>query len=93
MASSTDADEYTREEEIHVWREGDAWVAEDVETGVASQGETRAEALEMLDEAVALHKGEKGRPVTDEDLEELGIDPESVPDEPQEPDAPWFDEE
>lgn len=45
----------------------------------------------MLDEAVALHNGEIGEPVTDEDLEELGIDPEDVPDEPREPDAPWFD--
>jgi predicted RNase H-like HicB family nuclease len=68
------------------------WSAIDEETGVASYGDTRSEALEMLDEAVALHEGEAGEPVTDEDLEELGINPESVPDEPQEPDAPWFDD-
>lgn len=35
-------------------REGDIWVAEDVESGVASQGETRERALANLDEAVAL---------------------------------------
>lgn len=35
-------------------REGDIWVAEDVESGVASQGETREQALANLDEAVAL---------------------------------------
>ncbi len=58
------------------------WTAIDEETDVASQGETREEALENLDEAVALHRGEIGRPVTDEDLRELGIDPEEVPDEP-----------
>jgi predicted RNase H-like HicB family nuclease len=69
------------------------WSAIDEELNVASQGETREEALEMLDEAVALHKGEIGDPVTDEDLRELGIDPESVPDETQVPDAPWFDSE
>jgi predicted RNase H-like HicB family nuclease len=69
------------------------WSAIDEKLNVASQGETREEALEMLDEAVALHKGEAGDPVTDEDLRELGIDPDSVPDEPQEPDAPWFDSE
>jgi predicted RNase H-like HicB family nuclease len=66
-------------------------LAIDEELNVASQGETREEALEMLDEAVALDKGEIGEPVTGEDLRELGIDPESVPDEPQVPDAPWFD--
>lgn len=66
------------------------WSAIDEETGVASCGDTRGEALAMLDEAIALHRGEIGEPVTDEDLRDLGIDPESVPEEPQEPDA-WFD--
>jgi predicted RNase H-like HicB family nuclease len=69
------------------------WSAIDEELNVASQGETREEALEMLDEAVALHKGEIGEPISDDDLRELGIDPESVPDEPEVPDAPWFDSE
>ena len=68
------------------------WTARDEETGAVSQGETREDALDNLDEAVALHKGEIGRPVTDEDLRELGIDPEAVPDEPQVPDVPWFDD-
>lgn len=58
------------------------WSAIDEETGVASQGETRQEALENLDEAVALHKGEIGEPVEDEEafLRDLGIDPEEVDD-------------
>ncbi len=51
------------------------WVATDEATGVASQGKTRQEALENLDEAVALHEGEVGRQPTDEELRELGIDP------------------
>ena len=59
-----------------MWREGNGWVITDVETGVTTQGETREHALEMLDEAVALHKGETGREPTDEELEEVGIDPE-----------------
>lgn len=73
--------------------DGETWVAVDEDTGVASQGETREEALAMLDEAVALHEGEAGEPVTDEGLEEWGIDPDSVPDDVREPDAPWFDQE
>ena len=59
------------------------WVARDEETGVASQGETRQDALDNLDEAVALHKGETGDSVDNweeekEVLEELGIDPDEV---------------
>jgi hypothetical protein len=45
-----------------------------------------------IDEAVALHRGDTGEPVPEDDLRELGIDPETVPDDPQEPDAPWFEE-
>jgi predicted RNase H-like HicB family nuclease len=80
--------------EIRLIEEADGgWSAIDEDLNVASQGETREEALEMLDEAVALHTGEAGEPVTDEDLRELGLDPDAVPDEPREPDAPWFDAE
>ncbi|MFB6295681.1 MAG: type II toxin-antitoxin system HicB family antitoxin [Halobacteriales archaeon] len=68
------------------------WTAKDVDTGAVSQGETREAALDNLDEAVALHKGEIGEPVTDDGLREMGIDPEEVPDEPRVPDSPWFDE-
>ena len=55
------------------------WTAVDRETGVASQGETREAALENLDEAVALHRGE-GEPIEDEEafLRDVGIDPENV---------------
>lgn len=56
---------------------GDLWVARDEETGVASQGETREAALENLDEAVALYRGDIGREPTDEELRELDIDPEA----------------
>ena len=55
---------------------GDLWVARDEDTGVASQGETRQEALANLDEAVALYRGEIGREPTDEELREVGIDPD-----------------
>jgi predicted RNase H-like HicB family nuclease len=68
---------------IILTEEDDWWVAKDDETGVASQGETREEALEMLDEAVALHEGEIGESIDTweeeaELLEDLGIDPEEV---------------
>lgn len=54
--------------------------ARDIETGIASFGETKAEALRMLAEALTLHEG-GGEPVTDEDLEEWGLDPEAKGDE------------
>ena len=55
--------------------ESDLWTAVDIETGVASQGQSRQEALENLDEAVEGYRG-AGRSPTEDELQELGIDPE-----------------
>jgi len=55
--------------------EGDWWVASDDETGVTSQGETRREALDNLDEALEGFHGD-GHPPSEEELREVGIDPE-----------------
>jgi predicted RNase H-like HicB family nuclease len=77
--------------EIRLIENGDGvWTAVDEATGVASQGDTREEALSMLDEAVALHTGAAGEPIDDDEaaLRELGIDPEAIPDEPN--DLPEF---
>ena len=73
--------------------DGEMWVVTDEETGVTTQGKSREHALELLDEAVALHTGEAGEPVTDDDLRGWGIDPETGSDEPEVPDVPWFDED
>jgi len=63
MATSTrEGDDH--EDEIRLWREDGWWVAKDVETGVTTQGTSRAVALENLDEAVALHRGEIGHEPT-----------------------------
>lgn len=72
MASAT-RDE-SPEEGVEFIHEGDGKItARDLETGVASFGETKTEALRMLAEALELHEG-GGEPVTDGDLEEWGID-------------------
>jgi predicted RNase H-like HicB family nuclease len=55
---------------------GERWVARDTETGVTSQGGTRYEALDNLDEALAGYHGDGEEP-TEEDLRALGIDPEN----------------
>jgi len=56
--------------------DGEVWLVRDEETGVATEGETRQQALDMLDDAVAAYNGEAGREPTDEELRERGIDPE-----------------
>lgn len=63
--------------------EGDdgQWSAVDTDSGVASAGETRREALEKLDEAVALHDGSDGAVEGETTLlREFGIDPTDVTD-------------
>lgn len=91
MAKADAGDSDSSRREIRLVEADDGgWSAIDEETGVASQGETRSEALVNLDEAVALHKGEIGEPVTDADLRDLELDPNAVTDELREPDAPWF---
>lgn len=60
---------------ITLTREDDWWVARDTDTGVVTQGRTSHEALENLEEAVAGYRGE-GREPTDDELRELGIDPD-----------------
>jgi predicted RNase H-like HicB family nuclease len=63
-----------------MWREEELWVIRDMETGVTTQGNTREEALEMLDEAVGLHTGAIGEDIEDEEafMAELDIDPAEV---------------
>jgi predicted RNase H-like HicB family nuclease len=83
MASSTQDSNLDREDEIRMWREGDSWVITDVETGVTTQGDTREEALEMLDDAVALHNGKKGESIDTPEqeraaLRDLGVDPDEI---------------
>ncbi len=73
--------EFTYEEELVT--------ATDIETGIASSGETKSEALTMLSEALELHEG-GGEPIEDEEafLREIGIDPAEI-DEDESP-PPWL---
>lgn len=63
--------------------------ARDLETGVASSGESKSEALAMLAEALELHEG-GGEPIEDEDafLAEIGIDPGEIEEDESPP--PWL---
>lgn len=86
MARSADTD---RRGSVELIYEDDLITARDPETGVASCGATKAEALAMLAEALELH-ADGGEPIEDEDafLREIGIDPDEIPDEPN--DLPEF---
>lgn len=77
---STPAADDSREEGVEFIHEDDGLItAVDLETGVASSGETKAEALSMLAEALTLHEG-GGEPIEDEAafFEEIGLDPEEI---------------
>ena len=83
MASSRAEGDDGPRQEIRLVSSGKLWVATDIESGVASQGETRVEALENLDEALALHRSETSdsidsREAEREVLRELGIDPDEI---------------
>lgn len=52
------------------------WTARDHEHGVSAQGGTRDGALSNLDTVVDALEGEAGRPPSDEELREAGIDPD-----------------
>ena len=57
--------------------ENDGYSIVDPGTGVASQGETRDEALRMLAEAIEVHAG-KSEITSEEIYDELGIDPAEI---------------
>lgn len=74
----------TRDEEtngvVFVQEEDGSVTAKDLETGLARGGDTRADALSQLAEVLVLHEG-GGEPITDDDFEEMGLDPEDAGDE------------
>lgn len=52
------------------------WTAEDIDTGLVAEAETREEALTTLDDVVEAAAGEGGHEPTDEELEALEVDPD-----------------
>jgi predicted RNase H-like HicB family nuclease len=70
----------------------DLVTAKDIQTGVASSGHSKVEALVMLAEALELHHRDSG-PVTDEEeneiLREIRIDPNEIEEDPSPP--PWLE--
>lgn len=75
--ASTSREEPDEEGVEFVHEDDGSITARDKETGVASFGDTKAEALRMLAEAIELHEG-GGEPVDDDDLREMGLDPDEA---------------
>lgn len=53
------------------------WTAHEETVGLTTQGETRDDALDALDEVLEAVEGDAGRPPTKEELREANIDPEN----------------
>lgn len=60
---------------ITLTEDGEWWIAEDTESGVVSQGRSRTDALDNLDEALDGYHG-AGESPDDAALRESGIDPD-----------------
>jgi uncharacterized protein YwgA len=54
------------------------WTARDPVQQFTALGETQTDAINKLGEVIATAHGDAGEPVTDEDLEEWGINPDNV---------------
>lgn len=54
------------------------WTARDVRVEVTAQGATRTEALEALDAVVGAVAGDGGHVPTDEEIQRLGVEPETA---------------
>ena len=52
------------------------WTAHEETVGLTAQGETRDDTLDALDEVLEAVEGDEGRSPTNDELRELGIDPE-----------------
>lgn len=91
MSTITDS-ERNETVEITYEKNTDLVTAKDIQTGVASCGHSKVEALVMLAEALELHRRDS-RPVTEEEeaeiLREIGIDPNEIEEDPSPP--PWLE--
>ena len=79
MARADPGNTDTPDREIRLLKNPDGqWTARDLRVGLTAQGESRDVALDNLDAVVEAVKGDGGHPPTDEEIRDLGVDPESA---------------
>ena len=77
MSADTDQRGNDDRQRITLTEEDDGrWTAHDDGRGLTALGDSRRDALDALDAAIDAAEGDGGRPPTDEELREAGIDPE-----------------
>jgi len=74
---TTDFRAYIEETDVSENTDG-TWTARDPVQKFTALGESREDAINKLGEVIATAHGDAGESVTDEDLEEWGIDPDNV---------------
>lgn len=79
MAHADTGDIDGPEREIRLLENPDGqWTARDIRVGISAQGETRESALANLDAVVAAVESDGGHEPTDEEIRDLGVDPEQA---------------
>jgi hypothetical protein len=77
MARVESGDADAPDREIRLLKNPDGqWTARDLRVGVTAQGASRDDALDKLDALVEAVEGNGGQPPTDDEIRELGVDPE-----------------
>ncbi|MCG1008308.1 type II toxin-antitoxin system HicB family antitoxin [Halorubrum lacusprofundi] len=77
MARANPGDADTPDREIRLLKNPDGqWTARDLRVGVTAQGESQDIALTNLDAVVDAIEGDGGETPTDDEIRDLGVDPE-----------------
>ncbi len=77
MARADSGNSDSPEQEIRLVKNQDGqWTARDLRVGVTAQGKSRDVALDNLDAVIEAVEGDGGRPPTNEEIRDLGVDPE-----------------
>ena len=77
MARADSGDSDPPEREIRLVKNPDGqWTARDLRISVTAQGKSRDVALDNLDAVIEAVEGDGGRPPTDEEIRDLGVNPE-----------------
>jgi len=78
MATEVDRDEGPRRDIRLIQNPDGQWTARDLGHELTAQGKTSRDALDALEDVVEAVRGESGHEPTDEELRELGVDPETA---------------